>query len=155
MKSLKHIVGIVTLGLALSPLAQAQDQSNKAGEGRRGRDGDGKAGESRGRGQMMSPDARVEQLDNAVSLTAEQKTKVKEIYAKSAEEMRKAFGDSGGNREGNREKMMELMRSTREQVRGVLTDEQKKKFDELAPQRGGERGERGGRGKGEGRPKQQ
>jgi protein CpxP len=152
MKSLKRLTCLVTLGLVLSPLAQAQDQSNKSGESRRGRGGDGKSGESQGGRGQMSPEARVEQLDKAVSLTAEQKTKVKEIYAKSAEEMRKAFGDAGGNREGNREKMMELMRSTREQVRVVLTDEQKKKFDELAPQRGGERG---GRGKGEGRPKQQ
>jgi hypothetical protein len=41
--------------------------------------------------------------------------------------------------------MMESMRKTRDQVRALLTDEQKKKFDEM-PQRGG--GDQGGRGRG-------
>ena len=93
---------------------------------------------------MMSPDARVEQLDKALSLTSDQKTKVKEIYAKSQESMRSAVRGGGGDRQAAREKMMEMMRSTRDQVRAVLTDEQQKKFDAL-PQRGA--GDETGRGK--------
>lgn len=121
------------IGIVLSVAAQAQDQK---GEGRRGgRDG-------QGRGQMMSPDERVAQLDKALTLTEDQKTRIKEIYAKSAEEMRAAFRGANGDREAARTKMMELMRKTREEVRAQLTEEQKKKFDEM-PQRGG--GDQGGR----------
>lgn len=95
---------------------------------------------------MMSPEARVEQLDKAVSLTAEQKTKITEIYTKAQEDMRAAMrGGGGGDREAMREKMMDAMRKTREQVRALLTDEQKTKFDAM-PQRGG--GDQGGRGRG-------
>jgi len=95
---------------------------------------------------MMSAEERVAQLDKALSLTDEQKTKIKDIYAKAGEQMREAFrGGGGGDREAARSKMMEAMRKTREDVRALLTDEQKKKFDEL-PQRGG--GEKGGRGQG-------
>jgi Spy/CpxP family protein refolding chaperone len=115
---------------------QAQDQKAPS-EGRRGKDG-------QGRGQMMSPEARVEQLDKALSLTDEQKTKIKDIYTKAGEEMRAAMKEGGGDREAMRGKMMERMKATQDQVRALLTDEQKKKFDEM-PQRGG--GDRGGRGK--------
>ena len=94
---------------------------------------------------MMSPDERVAQLDKALTLTEEQKTKIKDIYTKSGEEMRAVFRESGGDREAARNKMMELMRKTREDIRALLTDEQKKKFDEL-PQRGA--GDQGGRGRG-------
>ena len=119
---------------------QAQDQKAPS-EGRRGRGGQ----EQGGRGQMPSPEARVEQLDKALSLTDEQKTKIKEIYTKAGEEMRAAMKEGGGDREAARGKMMERMRATRDQVRAVLTDEQKKKFDEM-PQRGG--GDQGGRSRG-------
>ena len=95
---------------------------------------------------MMTADERVAQLDKAVSLTAEQKPKIKEIYTKAEEQMREAFrGGGGGDRETARNKMVEMMRKTREDVRALLTDEQKKKFDEM-PQRGG--GNQGGRGQG-------
>src|SRR4030095_12148120 len=100
-------------------------------EGRPGKSGQGQGG----RGQMMSPEERVAQLDKALSLTDEQKTKIKDIYTKAGEQMREAFRGGGGDREAARGKMMEAMRKTREDVRAVLTDEQKKKFDEL-PQRG-------------------
>lgn len=119
---------------------QAQDQKAPS-EGRRGKGGQ----EQGGRGQMMSPEARVEQLDKALTLTEEQKTKIKDIYTKAGEEMRAAMKDGGGDRDAARTKMMERMRATRDQVRALLTDEQKKKFDEM-PQRGG--GDQGGRGRG-------
>ncbi len=146
MKSPKLLAVLFSFGLLSAALVHAQDQ-NAPSEGRRGKGGEG------GRGQMMSPEARVEQLDKAVTLTAEQKTKIKEIYTKAQEDMRAAMRDGGGgDRDAAREKMMAAMRKTREEVRAQLTDEQKKKFDEM-PQRGGpgggdqggRRGKRGGK----------
>jgi periplasmic protein CpxP/Spy len=92
---------------------------------------------------MMTAEARVQQLDEALTLTADQKTKVTAIYAKAQEDMRAMMRDGGGDQQANREKMMESMRTTRDQVRALLTDEQKAKFDAM-PQRGG-RGEGRGR----------
>jgi Spy/CpxP family protein refolding chaperone len=91
---------------------------------------------------MMNPAARVEALNRFVKLTDDQKAKATDIYTKTQDEMRKMMREGERDQQGNREKMMELMRSTREQVRAILTEEQKKKFDEM-PQRGAEQGGRG------------
>lgn len=132
---------LLAIGALFVAGVQAQDQKAPS-EGRRGKGGQ----EQGGHGQMPSPEARVEQLDKALSLTEEQKTKIKDIYTKAGEEMRAAFQKGGGgDREAARAKMMEQMKATRDQVRALLTDEQKKKFDEM-PQRGG--GDQGGRGRG-------
>lgn len=142
MKTLNYSIALLSLGLLVSPFAQAQDQAKEKsnasrGEGRRG-GGDG----AQGRGQMMTAEARVKQLDEALTLTADQKTKITAIYTKMQDDMRAMMRDGGGDQQANREKMMESMRATRDQVRALLTDEQKAKFDAM-PQRGG-RGE--GRG---------
>ena len=136
MKAFKFLTLIGALGALFATTLPAQDQTNPSTpptEGRRGKGGQNQGG----RGQM-SPQARVEQLDKALTLTAEQKTKITDIYTKAQEDMRTAMRNgSGGDRQAAREKMMEAMRATREQVRGVLTEDQQKKFDAL-PQRGGE-----------------
>jgi len=138
MKTPKLFSLLFAMSALFVAAGQAQDQTTPPSEGRRG-----KGGSTQGRGQMMSPEARVEQLDKAVTLTEEQKTKIKEIYTKAQEDMRAAFrGGGGGDRDAAREKMMEAMRRTREQVRALLTDEQKTKFDAM-PQRGA--GDQGGR----------
>lgn len=94
----------------------------------------------------FSPEQRIERLETAVGkLTDEQKTKIKDIYAKSTEKMQ-ALPE--GDR---REKGMELMRESQKEVRAVLTADQQKKFDEM-PQMG--RGQGGGGG-GERKKKQE
>jgi periplasmic protein CpxP/Spy len=138
MKTSKSFTLLWVMSALFIASMQAQDQTTPPSEGRRG-----KGGQTQGRGQMLSPEARVAELDKAVSLTEEQKTKIKELYTKSQEEMRSAMrGGGGGDRDAARQKMVEAMRKTRDQVRALLTDEQKKKFDEM-PQRGA--GDQGGR----------
>ena len=94
----------------------------------------------------MNADARVQQLDRALTLTADQKTQIKGIYAKAEEDMRALMRDGGGDQQANRAKLRDSMQSTRDQVRALLTDEQKTKFDAM-PAAGGQRG-RGAEGKG-------
>lgn len=90
------------------------------------------------RGGGFSPEQRIERLEQAVgSLTADQKTKIKAIYAKSTEKIQAV---PEGER---REKMMEIMRESQKEVRAVLTAEQQAKFDAM-PQGG--RGQGGGGG---------
>ena len=58
----------------------------------------------KGRGGMMDPEQRIERLEQALgSLSADQKAKIKEVYAQSAEKMRNLPEDQ------RREKMMEVM----------------------------------------------
>jgi Spy/CpxP family protein refolding chaperone len=138
MKTYKSLSLLVAIGALFVAGMQAQDQNTPPSDGQRGKGGRGRGG------QMMSPEARVEQLDKALTLTDDQKTKIKDIYTKAADDMRAAMKDANGDREAARAKMMDMMKATRDQVRALLTDEQKKKFDEM-PQRGA--GDRGGRGK--------
>lgn len=162
MKPIKSLLLLAAFGLFASPLLQAQDQtanpSNPPAEGRRGKGrgaGDGEGRQGRG-GMMMNPEARVEQLDRELSLTADQKTKLTDIFTKSRTEMEALRGSNTGDREANREKMQSIMQATQQQVQGVLTDEQKTKLRAM-PGRGGPGGDRprggpGGEG-GQGRRK--
>jgi protein CpxP len=160
MKSIKSLLFLAACGLFASPLVHAQEKADKPStppaEGRRGKGrGPGEGQGKQGRGpMMMSPEARVEQLDRDLSLTADQKTKLTGIFAKSREQMEALRGGGKGDREANREKMQAIMKDTQSQVQGVLTDEQKTKLKSL-PDRGGEDGERprGGPGGGQGRRK--
>ena len=133
MKSLKYLLPVLFLGVLAAPLV-AHDQANPPAEGRQGKDKGQKPG------QTKMADARLAQLDQALGLTTDQKTKLTEIYTKTDQEMKSArAGD--GDKKANRKKMQQAMQAAREQVRAALTDEQQKKFDAM-PTEG-----RGGKGK--------
>ena len=122
MKIRKLLLCAVAVGaMASVPLLNAQEQK-------------------KGRG-MMTAEQRIEQIEQAVgTLTADQKAKIKDIYAKMAEKMQSI------PQEERREKMGEIMQATRKEVRAVLTPEQQKKYDEMPqPGRGGSGGGGGGR----------
>lgn len=85
------------------------------------------------RGGRMDPDQMVAHLDEALSLTADQKAKIKDLYTNAQKEMEALSPDD------RREKGREIMKTTHDQVRAVLTPEQQAKFDEMRPQRGGGR----------------
>ena len=115
MKFRKMIVLAVAMGAAFALPAQAQDAGKKGGRG------------------QMTPEARIQRIEEAVgSLTAEQKSKITEIYTKLQSDMQAI------PQEERREKGMALMQAAQKDVRAVLTAEQQKKFDEMpAPGRGG------------------
>ena len=107
MKSLKVIVSVIALSIASAPLTQAADGGGKGGRG----------------GGM-----NVERIEQAVgTLSADQKTKIEAVLAKSREAMQGAQGDQA--------KMREIGTKQRTDIRAVLTAEQQKKFDEM-PQGG-------------------
>jgi len=116
MKIRKFLVGAVAIGAMFSTsLLQAQDQ---------------KKGQGGGRGAPTAEQS-IERIEQAVGpLSAEQKTKLKAIYAKTAEKMQAI------PQEERREKGMEIYQATRKEVRAVLTPEQQKKYDEMPQGRG-------------------
>ena len=101
------------------------------------------------RGGMMSPEAQQAQIDamtKAVGLTDDQVTKVKAIQAESMKKMM-ALREAGGDPQEMRPKMMEIRSAQQTQIKALLTEEQKPKYDEyVASQRpmGGGRGPGGG-----------
>jgi len=126
--SLRHILVALALGAVALPvvsIAQEAPPAEKRGSG----------GPGGGRGRM-TPEQQVERLNEALSLTDEQKTKITAIYKEQGAAM------AAIPQEERREKMMEMMKATREKIRAMLTPEQMKKFDDMPPMGGG----RGGKG---------
>ena len=113
----------------------------------------GKAGKrGPGGGDMLQP--MLEKLN----LTEEQKAKIKPIREKAAEEGRAFFKEHAAEMKaareaGDQEKMKTLMtpmmekrKATMEEIRSILTDEQKQKLGEIMAAHGGH-GKAGKRGK--------
>ena len=100
-----------------------------------------------GMGQM-SPEQRMarqkEQLFSGITLTAEQTTKVDSILTggmKKQQEMMQAMRGGGGDMAGMRDAMQKMNTERNDAIKAVLTDDQKKKFDEnLANMPQGRRG---------------
>jgi Spy/CpxP family protein refolding chaperone len=127
MKFSKLILPVLALGvLAGAPMIRAADEKAPAGETKKG-------------GRGGNPDQMIARIDEAVGgLTAEQKTKMKEIIVASQAKMRDAQGDERRT----------IMQGQRDQLRALLTPEQHKKFDEMPAQgRGGAGGGGGGQKK--------
>src|SRR5688572_3332010 len=101
MKHLKVLLTALALGVAASALLQAQEKKGQ-----------------------VTPEQYVERVEQAVgTLTAEQKTKIKNIAAKTQEDV-KALP-----KEERKEKGAPLQKKQRDDVRAVLTAEQQAKFD--------------------------
>jgi len=77
---------------------------------------------------MMSSDQRVAALDKAVTLTDDQKTKIKAIYDADMKKMMD-LRNSGGDPQDMRTKMMAIRTDENTQIKALLTDDQKPKFD--------------------------
>jgi Spy/CpxP family protein refolding chaperone len=93
---------------------------------------------------MMTSDQRVAALDKAVTLTDDQKTKIKAIYDADMQKMM-ALRNSGGDPQDMRTKMMAIRTDENTQIKALLTDDQKPKFDAYLASLPQGRGQGGGR----------
>ncbi len=78
-----------------------------------------------GRG-MMTPEARVAAIDKAVTLTDDQKTKITAIYTA---DMKKMQDLRAAQDPDMRTKMQAMRADENTQIKALLTDDQKPKFD--------------------------
>lgn len=107
MKLLKLIVPVLALGVMASLSSFAADGGQKKGKG------------------GMSPEARVAQIDEAVTLTADQKTKITAILTKSAADI------AAIPQEERQAKAGAIRTAANGEIRALLTDAQKAKFDAI------------------------
>ena len=127
---MKSTVRILLTALTLAVMASVSVLRAQEGERK------GPPPGQRGPGRMLDPEQRIEHLDKALSLTADQKTRIRAIYAQTREEI-EALAP-----EDRRAKGREILEGTRDQVRATLTADQQKKFDAMPrPGMGGPRGE--------------
>lgn len=121
--SIRMLVTVGTLGLALSAVPIVNAQQGPGGKGR-----------------GPSIEERIKTIDDAVKLNDEQKGKIADLLKKQQEQMQALRKDGGLAREERRAKAESIMKETIAAVRALLTPEQQAKFDAMPhPGRGGMR----------------
>jgi protein CpxP len=137
----RKYLGILTLLLAVPMLAASAPAAPYQGGGYGGGQGEG------GRRGPMSPDDQLKRMTKDFNLTADQQAKIKPILVDEQKKMEDLRNDSSGDRREMRGKMMQIRQDTNNQVRTLLDDKQKEKFDKEQQQREDRpQGRRGGPG---------
>jgi protein CpxP len=91
------------------------------------------AGEHRG-GHHMDPAKRTEMLTKHLQLTSDQQAKVLDIFKSEQSQMEGLHSDSSLSQDDRRSKMMEIRKTTNDQVRALLDPDQQKKWDTMQSQ---------------------
>jgi hypothetical protein len=84
----------------------------------------------RGHGQF-DPAKRTEMLTKQLGLTSDQQPKVLDVLKSEQSQMETLHSDSSLSQPDRRAKMMDIHKSTNDQIRGILTADQQKKWDEM------------------------
>ncbi len=129
----KLLVALTLAGLtyAVTPAAMAQDapssdqQSAPAGappERKHGR-------------RHFDPERRAEMLNKHLNLNADQQAKVQEILKSEKSQMQTIHSDSALAQSDRRSKMMDVHKSSNDQIRALLDTDQQKKWDTMQSKR--------------------
>ena len=80
---------------------------------------------------MGSVDDHVKDISAKLNLTADQEAKVKAILVENHQKMESTMNDTSLSKDDKHAKMQSIHDSVHTQVREILTDEQKPKFDAM------------------------
>ena len=126
MKKLSLIAALALGGLmACSTLATAQDATNNVP----------KKGGKRG---FPTVEQQMQRLTDQLTLTDDQKPKVKAVLEETSKKMQEIRSDSTLDQAQRREKGQPIMDEQNTKMKAILTEEQYKKFQEMRP--GGKKG---------------
>jgi protein CpxP len=129
MKKLSLVVAVALGTLVACSFATAQEAGKDASKkGKRG----------------YSAEQRVEQLKKDLSLTDEQVPKVNAALEEQQKKMQELRSETDQTQ--RREKMRTVFEETNKKMKGILTEDQYKKYEEMH-QRGGKRGQGGKKSK--------
>jgi Spy/CpxP family protein refolding chaperone len=115
--------------VACSTLATAQDAATK----------DAKKGGKRG---FPTIEQQMERMTEALTLTDDQKPKVKAVLEETSKKRQAIFTDSSLDRSAMREKMQPINDEQKKKMKEILTADQFKKYEELQQQRGKQGGKK-------------
>jgi len=120
MKQIKIIVLAAVCLLALAAVAQ----SNPPAQGGGGNQPQGQRG-------PMSVDDQLKNLTDRLSLTADQQGKIKPILEDRNQQMQALRNDQSLTQDDRRTKGRAIQEASTQKIRDVLTDDQKKKYDDM------------------------
>ena len=129
MNSKRKYLWILTLLLAVPVVAAGAPAAPYQGGGYGGGQGGG------GRRGPMSPEDQLKRMTKDFDLTTDQQAKIKPILVDAQKKMEDVRNDSSGDRQTMRQKMMQIRQDTNDQVRALLDDKQKEKFDKEQQER--------------------
>lgn len=116
---------------AVTPWAVAQDSPSNDPQS-----APAAAPPERGRGRRhFDPAKRTEMLAQHLNLTSDQQAKVQDILKADQSQMQKLHEDSSVSQEDRRSKMMDLHKSSNDQIRTLLDADQQKKWDLMQSKR--------------------
>jgi protein CpxP len=81
------------------------------------------------------PAERTRELTKHLKLTTDQQTKVQDALVSQRSQMVSLHQDASLSQQDRRSKMMEIRKSTDDQIRGLLNSNQQKKWDEMQARR--------------------
>lgn len=120
MKTIKKFLLLAVCLLAVGALAQQNPPAQGGGDD-----------QGRPRRGMPSVDDQVKTLTEKLSLTDDQQGKVKTILEDTRSQMMKVMQDDSMSREDKMAKGRSLREAANGKIRDLLTDDQKKKFDDM------------------------
>ena len=83
----------------------------------------------------QDPAQRTQELTKKLNLTADQQTKVQDIFQSEQSQMQSLHQDSSTPQQDRRAKMMDIRKNADTQVRALLDSNQQKKWDEMQARR--------------------
>jgi periplasmic protein CpxP/Spy len=86
--------------------------------------------------RQFDPEKRAEMLGKHLKLTSDQQGKVLDILKSEQSQMESLHSDTSTSQEDRRSKMMDIHKTSNEQIRALLNADQQKKFDEMEAHRG-------------------
>ena len=86
-------------------------------------------------GDRFDPARRTEMLTKKLNLNSDQQAKVQDLMKSEQSEFQKIHDDSSLSREDRRSKMVEVHKSSKEQIRALLDSDQQKKWDDMQSRR--------------------
>jgi Spy/CpxP family protein refolding chaperone len=92
------------------------------------------------RGQMPTPEQRLQRMTQALNLTEDQQTKIKPILENESTQMQSLRSDSSLSQEDRMAKMKQIRENTTSQINPILTADQQKQYAEMTSRMGRGRG---------------
>lgn len=127
LKNCALVLALAALIYVVPSVATAQDKG--------GNDQQSAPSEQAQGHHRFDPEKRTEMLTKHLNLNSDQQTKVLDILKSAQSQMETVRSDSSLSPQQRRSKMMDIRKSTNDQVRGILDPDQQKKFDEMLTRR--------------------
>src|SRR3954468_17298102 len=140
------IVSVLGGALLLSAGAFAQDQSS--GTASQDQQQGQKMGGHRHGGKMKDPQARLDHMSKVLNLTDDQESKIKPLLDNENQQMQALKSDTSTAKQDKRAKMMDIHKSTMDQIKPMLNSDQQAKLDQQMQKMKEHRAKRGGQKQG-------